>query len=347
MRSIAAPLLALAIALQSGHQTTLRLTFRGPNGETIRPDRVTLLIDWYGGGETVEVPITQDAVDIHLDPDWAQRGWKYPPNEPSRILVEARGYASILSDPFEWNLTSPAAIGFGGKSIAIRTGESRQLELQFRRPVTRSLKFVDQHSQPVASMPVSVYMFWTRQNHCFVFEGDPLLDGARTDGNGRLTIPDGDFGYGVDLFGADDVVFDREPVFYEKVVKPTGPETVISVHRFNRHSVTLEVVGGDPSAEGLSVVAVDRYTGCMDPGIRPLGKTDASGRARLRPLSSDQFLDAAICRNDKELWRGPATLFDKSPTRIVLDPNYKSADPTTDLCLNRRPPSHSTPPLGQ
>ena len=338
MRALAAVLLSLATAVQSGGATTLRLSFRGPDGETIRPDRVTLLLDWYGGSEREAIPVSGDVATLNLDA--ARFGdTRNRPNEPSRILIEAKGYASLLSEPFGWpGQPAPAAIQFRDQAVAIREAETRDLRLTMRRPQPRSLRFVDQFDVPVAGASVSVYMFWTRQNHCFVFEGEPIVDTAKTDRLGRLAVPDGDFDYGVDVFGADDIVFDQEPVFYEKIVKPTGPETSIAVHRFNLRSVTIEVVARDQPLEGLNVVAFDRYTGCMDPGIRPLGTTDASGHAQLRRLSPDQFLDAAICRGKKELWRGPATTLRSSPARIVLDPSYKPADPTTDLCANKRTP---------
>src|SRR6478672_10748539 len=86
MRSLAAGLLACVLTAQSGGQTSLRLTFRGPNGETIRPDRVTLMLDWWGGSEWLPMPVGENATTINFDLKRFPGGWTTPPDEPSRIL---------------------------------------------------------------------------------------------------------------------------------------------------------------------------------------------------------------------------------------------------------------------
>ena len=93
-------------------------------------------------------------------------------------------------------------------------------------------------------------MFWTRRNHCGVFEGQALLESAAPDRDGRVAIPDGDFEYGVSIFGAAGFVFDQEPVFYEQIVKPDGPVTKVLVHRLDRRTVTVEVSNGNQPIAG-------------------------------------------------------------------------------------------------
>jgi hypothetical protein len=337
MRTWIAGLLTFA-ALQTGGTSTLRLTFRGPDAEVVHPDRVTLLLDWWGGGEREAIPRSGDAAILNTDAGRFGEP-KARPNEPSRILIEAKGYVSSLSEPFDWpSKPFPAAIAFRGGVKSIRSGDAQELQIRLRRPQPRALRFVDQDAVPAAGIVVNVSMFWTRQNHCGVFEGDPLMSGV-TDAQGRMTVPDGDFDYAVELPNdIDSVVFDAESVFYEKIVKATGPETTVVVHRFKRHAVTVEIVAQDERPEGLMVVGATRYPGCMNPGIYWLGTADSKGLVNVRAFSSDQYRDVALCRGDKELWRAPATAFDKISARIVLDPTYKSPDPTTDLCANRRAP---------
>lgn len=336
MKGLASAVLAVVLAVQSGPSTSLRLSFRGPDGETIRPDRVTLLLDWWGGGEQEAIPISDGVATLNAD-DRRFTDPKARPNEASRIFVEAKGYASALSEPFDWPQRSgPFTVAFRGGTATVREGQIADLRVALRRPQPRALRFIDQTGAAAIGITVDVYMFWTRQNHCGVFEGKVLTSGL-TNAQGQLSVPDGDFDYGVALpTGADDVVFDREPVFYEKIVQATEPVTTVIVHRFTGRPVTVEVVADKATVAGLQVLGSDRYNGCMDPGIRPLGVTDTGGRVALSAFSSDRYYGISICRNDTELWHGPATALDKSPVRIVLDPSYKPADPTTDLCANRR-----------
>src|SRR5689334_24043491 len=116
-------------------------------------------------------------------------------------------------------------------------------------------------------------MFWTRRNHCGVFEGQALRESEAPDRDGRLAIPDGDFDYGVSIFGAAGFVFDQESVFYQRIVKLDGPITTVPVHRLDRRTVTVEITDGSRPIAGAQIVGVDRYTGCMDSGLRPLGAT--------------------------------------------------------------------------
>lgn len=336
MKGLASAALAVVLTLQSGPSTSLRLTFRGPNGETVRPDRVTLLLDWWGGGEQEVVPISGNVATLNAD-DRRFGDPKARPNEASRILVEAKGYASALSEPFDWPQHSgPFTVAFRGGTATVREGQIADLRVALRRPQPRALRFIDQTGAAAIGISVDIYMFWTRQNHCGVFEGNVLTTGL-TNAQGQLSVPDGDFDYGVALpTGADDVVFDHEPVFYEKIVRATQPVTMVVVHHFTGRPVTVDVVADNATVAGLQVLGSDRYNGCMDPGIRPLGVTDTAGRAAVQSFSSDRFHSISICRNGTELWHGPATVLDKSLVRIVLDPSYKPSDPTTDLCANRR-----------
>jgi hypothetical protein len=325
--------------------TSLRVRFHGPSGETVRIDTATMLIGFWGGGEAV--PLTPGGSDVLVDlsAGWVQSRFPGPGStNGARLFVSADGYAPILSNTFPWlGVRSPAGstattettVGMGGQSITMRTGDEREMDVALRRPVPRRVRVVDQAGRPAAGIVFNVYMFWTRANHCGVFEGTPLLRGAVTDARGQMAVPDGDFDYGLDLpNGAGDAVFDDEPVFYQRVVTLSGPETTVTVRRFDRRTVALQVLDPDDApVGGAQLIGDDHYTGCMDPGIRPLGATDAAGRLTLTHFPVDEFDDLVVCRAGKEAWRGGAVAtLSREAVQIRLAPAYVPADPSAMPC---------------
>jgi hypothetical protein len=303
---------------------------------------VSLLFDWWGGNDVVDLPATGGVTSIDFDSAWVAAKWgaTWSEMESARLLVKADGYTPMLSEPFPWlgqtkggNVVSLTSVAFRNQTISVARGARQAWTLSMRRPVPRRLRFVDQDGRPVAGLGMEVHMFWTAQNHCGHFEGDPISHG-KTDAQGRIAVPDGEFDYGVSIDGPS--VFDGEGVFFQHVVAVDGPETTVAVHTFDHRTLTGRVVNGNEPVAGARVMAVDRYIGCMDPGLRLLGTTDAMGSVVLRDFAPDRYDAVGICRDDRELWRGEPMILMK-PEGVDIAAPHQVAKADVPPCTRIEP----------
>jgi hypothetical protein len=82
----------------------VRLLLRGEHGERIQPSKVSLLFDWWGGSDVVDVPSPGGVTAIDMDSAWVAAKWPiiWSQMEGARLLIKADGCTPSLSDTFAW-----------------------------------------------------------------------------------------------------------------------------------------------------------------------------------------------------------------------------------------------------
>lgn len=278
--------------------------------------KAQLLLAWWGNTETVPLAYRYEADDlvvtVPLDREvWTSLKMLQAPDF-AYVYLEFDDFVAVQSEQFHWlggmapapspvNWAEVTVVHFGfrgGASVDVRNGEVGEVSLSVRRPVSKRLRVFDDRGVPINDIALDGGRFWSRNNHCGFPAGlEPLFAALRTNREGVVAVPDGEFEYGFRIKG--------DAARHASVVEPTpidegsfftafidGPELVVRVRRHKRVTLTLRVsIAGKP-ADGVLIGASSAVLGC-GAGTGSLGRTDKSGLLRVPDFYPEEF--AAIC----------------------------------------------------
>lgn len=187
-----AVLLAALPSSSATAETSVTLTFRGPQREPVRIERAQLLLTAWGVSEEYDLPVPGNVLRLDLEasrPEWAERF-----NDTTGYLyIEATGYAPLISEAFRWPSRDRAAVvAFrDGRTVTVPLGVDAQLDVPLRRPLARRIRLVDGATRPVAGAEVQIAVNWNAPNHCGFLNGMDVLARRVTSGAGILDVDSG------------------------------------------------------------------------------------------------------------------------------------------------------------
>ena len=291
----------------------------------------------------VELPISKAFVHSlwpeGLDAD--PRSWE---TVTAFLFVRANAAAPVLSDGFTWSQLAEmgtgtklrSAIPFPSRVVTELSPTEDVQTVVMRSPRPRWIRVVDPSGHPVSGVALAASLFWSDRNHCGAPVGSEPLAEARTDGDGRIAIPDGDLKIRIDVppgapewLGAPRWLTIPVPITAD--LSQPVPDIVLrpKAHDLLRLHVTK---GGRPLA-GIHLGGfVDRCP-CGACGAWVAG---ADGSAPV----SDTNGDLVITDFDWELWRElylwppdrRAPLWSAEPVNLGLDRTIEVALPEDPVC---------------
>ncbi len=314
-----------------GDAAELRIRFRNERGDRVTISGATLLLAYWGGGEQVELKAGSPELVLDLNAAWLSSHASHPDAvEFATLLVSAKGYAPIESDPFAWlgfethegrgGKASETEIRLKDKAANISLDAVASLTLTFRRPGRRTLKLVDERGHPIGGVKVSSYMFWTARSHCGWVSRDHPLGDAVSDGDGLAFVPDADVKYAF--------VFDKPHYVLKLPLDPaqettlvtglSSDETRVQFHFRRKKALAMRVTENGRPAAGRNL----RFWMAGCPGglcgacDGPGATSDSNGMIRLpgfRPEEYESIYFEAtsgkrIWQADPRTWKGTGTV---------------------------------------
>lgn len=316
-------LIAVAAFASEAQSTEIRIRVPQPAeySHPVHVKKAQLLLAWWGDTETVELTRRYEGNDVVITVPLDREVWTslkaVEPPDFAYVYFEFEDFVPVRSDKFYWlGGTAPAPsprnwetvsvirFGFrGGGPIEMRSGEERELSLAVRRPVSKQLRFVDDLGRAFTDITVDGGMFWSAHNHCGVPSGvEPLFTNIRPNGDGVLTVPDGEIEYGFQIRNGGHIsVAEPQSEGGFLVTYIDAPEFVARIHRHVRVSLTVQVtIAGKPAPR--VVIGASVPTACGN-GSGPLGRTDDNGVLHLLEFYPEEF--EAICvsgADGRPLW---------------------------------------------
>jgi hypothetical protein len=244
-----APLIVLALAAlaQSAPRTELTIRTVDQAGNPVRISQAELYLDYWGGGDTVALPVDGTTVRVPLGREWvcAEHAVLCENNYlAARIVIRAVGYAAVASERFTWIGSidsakdlqsigkSDARVVFAGhESLTFRPGTVRTLTLVLRRAEPRKVRLVDDDGHPVADAEVTVSELMARSNHTGHPEGKVVVDEGRTNGAGEIAVPDSDMVYAIRVGKPHYRVVDDYDPIAGIATRLKGPVTTFQLRR--------------------------------------------------------------------------------------------------------------------
>lgn len=316
-------------------KTELSIEVKGPDGEAVQISSAEVFLAAWGVADEVTLSTQANSFSVDLSssarPSWAGHFDDFR----AYIYVAASGYASIRSEPFDWLYppeASTSVIDFrDGRSVTMHEGEHRVLQLALRRPVPRSLHFVDDSNLPVPHVRISAGIFWSDSNHCGFLSGVvPLLSSA-TDENGMLSVPDADSNYVLELLHDPMSFVDAEEQFPKWIIRRLGSNETIRLHRSAKQRLSVTFERDHQPITGLTLMGHGSPCGC---GVcsGPIGTSDSSGR-----IIDDRFYPEAfdalwVCDGDIEVKSIPLDSLKGKAITIQVPSRSKAKSGSNNRC---------------
>ena len=327
--------LLLAPVPAMADDTRLRLAFYGPGHEHVVITRAELLVVAWGLTERLPLQATGNTLNLDMSESWLRAQSNVAPRlrdlERVFLYVKAAGYAPVRSDAFLWvgahggdyglpRVTTTTVMMSGGAPVTLSEGTTVEAAVVLRPPQTRVLRFVEESGAPVGGLDVQALMFWSHSNHCGVLAGADSLMAGKTDRNGDVTVPDGEFDYAL-------VLPTRAPFRYRfvqdsigddghVVIRPTGPRTVVPLHRVVRRDLAVEVRRDRRPAPGLTLMGEGECV-CMICSGR-IGSTDQRGRTTVSPFFPEMWASVWLCDGDQVVWQADVKDLRPGVVRVSL-----------------------------
>lgn len=298
--------------------TELHLAVKDTAGQAVSIAKAELILVGHIDIGRLELETNGDQLVLMLDEAWLRSqlmnfsfiDTRLAPSienmECVYLYIQADDYAPIRSAPFLWigadgrggrrgvdagpRRVSQARIGFpNGSEIVLPEGSQKEFTLSMRKPQARYLRFVDDDGAPVPNLRVSSYVYWSELGHCGVLVGDQLAEGT-SDAQGRVRVPDGDCEYAIE--------FEESPYVLKKYDYPSDPrmlityleqeETVITLHRWQRRSLEMQVTKAGKPLAGQLLYGWDVICPCMA-CYTQLALTDQDGWIRLPDFYPEEW----------------------------------------------------------
>lgn len=282
--------------------TELRLRLKNKEGESVPFSKAELLMETWMLTSSLTLTTETNLLVLSLEeekvrpfwPDIVQDSW-----HGYLLYIEAGGYVPVLSKPMRFVGTetekrdskSQVIVEFpNGSKTEILEGETKEIELTLRKPQNRFLHFVDDDNLYVPGVRVKSYMFWSAANRCRYPVGVNFLAEEISDEDGRISIPDGEFVYLLEL---------EKPLYHLKGVtryEPpmslitylSGQTTVVNLHKLRKQPLEILVhKNGKPLVDKI-MLGQRIGTVC---GFWPeeLGTTDQNGRISLKDFYPEEW----------------------------------------------------------
>jgi hypothetical protein len=313
--------------------TSLRIDARGPSGESLSLKSAEMFLDVWNGGDLVPVSRDAGAAILKLDHAWlcdaSPEICKIWLGE-SRLILKAEGYAPVTAKVFWPGQPRPAGsaassgtdIEFsGGLSAHLEEGDSKQLVVPFRKPVKRSIRVIDEHGQGVSGLRLESSIFYNRSNHCAVIRGE-LLAMGETAVDGTFQFPDVD---GEVAFQFSRSHFELLPPGLpdtdQWIFTPSEAVATIRIHKFEKHSLNLQINGPAANLPGLNLQAYLKNCGCGSCG-GDIPAVQSRGRFHVENFyPEEEDLIAITNANGVMLWQGDPNSMPAAAVQIVTLPD--------------------------
>ena len=300
-------------------ETTLWLHVVSAEGQPVPIAQALLFMEDWALYEWITLTAESNTLVIKLNMDsvavpWEK--WQGKTETVYRLYVEADGYAAIESRPmpfigtYIYNSHSETygpvfqvPVEFLGQPVVqVAAGETKDMEVVVRKLQKRTLRFVDGNQAPLSGVQVWVSLFGSGANHCGHANPAWSLGKGISDKTGRVTIPDGDYEYLIELekpgyeLGSNDHFTTHWEEDYEYpdgrvlilISYLSGQEIVVELDK--RQPQRLEMVvlrKGEPAAD--RTLYADQWSCyCALCGVE-LATTDAQGRIALDEFYPDMW----------------------------------------------------------
>ncbi len=265
------------------NQPVLRLFFADESGQPVIPTTAKLTIVPWGGVQTVALPVQGSGVSIPLTRAWIDQQIKQVDAAlhlyVQHLYFEAEGYAPIRSNEFAWPGSSdtvaenPATktldLGRGAR-VELESGKELRLNVVFRKPGKRSLRFLDETGAPMPGVEFTHGAFKVIEGHCGVASAIEDYGSRVSDRDGRADIRDADVEYLIEVrknrFGVVTPKPYSNPDTDAIIARLPSEETIVVLHRWVRMPLEFNVLrDSKPVGKGL-------LTGML--AVYPCGKCD-------------------------------------------------------------------------
>jgi hypothetical protein len=314
---------------QEGFQslTQLRILARGPSGERLQLKRADIYLDIWGGGTMVSLPRDGGEATLRLDHEWlcsaAPEICSATLFDASRVILQSEGYSPVTLKVFWPGQRRPlvdasvpgADIELAATNVHLQEGSSKEVVVEFRRPVARTLRVIDDTGKGVPGIQLEAKLFFNDSNHCGVAEGETMAMGE-TNADGRFAVPDVDGELAIQFSHGH---FELKPPGLSDrslfVFTPVEALTTISIHRFDRQPLRLMIVNPHGSAAGLQIEACLKNAGC-GANCGDLSESDSKGNVYVEDFYPEEIGALTIKDNSGvTLWQQRPPLF--SPSQAV------------------------------
>jgi len=287
-------LLALMVELSAAELT---LQVSDEEGRPIPSVEAEMLLYTWGDTHRIALEPAGGTVAIALTPAELQRWWPdlRMPNHfvKGQILLRAPGYVALKSEPFDLfeegtDLSAPRTVSFPRhEAVALRVDDVRTIDVRLRRPETRFLRLMTTDGTPVVGETVEISMLWSTANHCGAATGADLLAVAKSNDQGLIEVPDGDFEYlfwlrtlrNAHIVGNDE----SSNVNNWLIMRLTADVTPVVIEYWEPRQLRLTfLLDGEPLA-GKELVASRRGCPCGACGML-MAVTDEAGAAQFTPF---------------------------------------------------------------
>jgi len=319
--------LALCYCLGFGAQsnrTELRIHPVDESGNPVRLAQAEIYLDFWGGGERISVPADETGVSVTLDRSWLCSARPARCDDQfveARLILQAEGYAPVVSKPFLWmgGVETPGGppkssvdIEFlSGAWMHLEQGESKQLTVPFRRPVERTLRFLNPAGQPVPGVGVRYSLLLASSNHCGSVEGELLAEGSSNEA-GEFNVPDADAELAFEFTKAHHVLLNPQdpdqPMHFTGLFP--GSLNTVSLREMERRPLHLQITGLE-DVSGLTLSACMAACPC-GACCGQIAESDAEGRIELEEFYPEEYERLTLLdRRGQAVWQStPRTLGD-------------------------------------
>jgi hypothetical protein len=297
----------------------LQLDFRDEGGCPVKVKTAKLTVICYNDGGDVTLPVDTSSITIPLSLGWLQKQFE-PAKEAIHLhlYLVADGYAPIRSNVFMWpgvsgyptesEATGTIDLGRGAKAD-LTLGKDVHLNVVFRKPGKRVLRFVDEAGQPMPGIKFTYGPFEDERNHCGFVGTIEDYGQCETNLQGLAEVRDADVEYLLTINHVNCSVRSPKPGSFTYPIgdqlnlRLSSEETTITMHRWLRMPLEFHVFrGGKPVDQaGLFVM----LPGCHCGGCGgTIATTDKDGRVIVPDFYPENYeYIAFLDSNEKPLWK--------------------------------------------
>lgn len=300
-------------------RTELQIRLVDATGEPVAISKAELLLSAWSEVKTRSLITDGNALAIILEED----ATLYPPPYEGkpwsdfRVYIEAEGYAPLESKAMQffgsevYNETERVVVDFpNNPALELAEGETQTIDLVVRKPVTRTLHFVDDAGLPVTGVEVDSYLFWSNDNHCGAPSGVVMIDSGSSDESGYVRIPDGDIDYLFDFWDSDYHLQEwyGEEYGFGYPMQMEGfmsePDTEVRLHRLEKRGLEMTITEDGEPVSNKSVIGQIVYCGCGFCGGE-IAVTDAHGKIAIEDFFPEKYQNIFLrdSENNEIIWQ--------------------------------------------
>ncbi|MDQ1257319.1 MAG: hypothetical protein QG656_1923, partial [Candidatus Hydrogenedentes bacterium] len=201
-------LLSALVTAEPETPALLHLRFSDETGQPVRLQSAQILVLFSGGYSTVSLPVEESELTIPLTFAWLKQLDERICGDGSMmhqvLYFKADGYVSVQSNAFawpeteEWNHGEPGEHNIEfmpGMRIDLAPGKELTLNVPFRKPAKRHLRFVDEQGVPMSGVKFSYGPFGFGTGRCGNLWTIEDYGTCETGVEGRAEIQDADVEY--------------------------------------------------------------------------------------------------------------------------------------------------------